>query len=232
MWESPIYQMKNCKNETIQIDVTSSCAPNLGPNKVIFDIVKYFKDHDVEKIIDFGAGVFRHTKPFVDAHFNVWAVEFEKQYETPMSLLKRQEIENNPNFYLLMFPDQFLRSKNKYDAAILAFVLPTMPKPNERKKLLEYLRDCLKSKSYIFWMSQYGKYSEVQKDENKVGDGWYLQPKRKFHSFYTEFKNKDIDDLMASIGYEMIKYLGTSGHDQFRLYAKGGLKWATITTKK
>ena len=108
---------------------------------------------------------------------------------------------------------------------MICFVIPTMPRPNERSRLLKFIRKKMKKKAYIFWMSQFGKYTDRLPPDQKVGDGWYLHTKRRFHSFYREYKNEEIDLLMEQIGFERIKVLGRSGHDQFRLYSRGGGTW-------
>ena len=37
-------------------------------------------------------------------------------------------------------------------------------------------------------MSQYGKYGDRLTEENSVGDGWYLNPKHKYKTFYTRIR--------------------------------------------
>ena len=97
-----------------------------------------------------------------------------------------------------------------------------MPRKEERRKLLFLLKNKMKKKSFIFWMSQRGKYNDILKDEIVVRDGWYLHPRRHYHSFYTEFETSEIDKMMKKIDFNIIKPLGKSGHDQFRLYSNGG----------
>ena len=83
----------------------------------------------------------------------------------------------------------------------------------------------MKVKSYVYWMSQYGKYGDRLSNENRVGDGWYFNPKHKHHSFYMEYKTAEIDDMFSKKSFDRIRVLGTSGHDQFRLYSRGGGTW-------
>jgi hypothetical protein len=222
VWESPVYKLKSAAGKYVQIDVTTSCAANLGPNKVIIPLIAFFKAKGVNSILDFGAGALRHTIPLLAAGFDVWAVEFERQFQSPACRAARALVQNHANFTSLIFPYDFLKCKEHFDAALLAFVLPTMPRKKERTKLLSVLKKKLKEPSYIFWMSQYGKYGDILTDENRVADGWYLHPKRRLHSFYTEFKNAEIDKMIKRIGFDRIRVLGTSGHDQFRLYSRGG----------
>jgi hypothetical protein len=129
--------------------------------------------------------------------------------------------EKYPNFTRLIFPKQFQSFRYQFDAALLCFVLQTMPRPKERSRLLALVESKLQDVAFIYWMSQYGKYDHFKRPDQAIGDGWYLYPKRKYHSFYTEFKNAEIDIMMEKIGFERIRVLGESGHDQFRLYTRG-----------
>lgn len=103
--------------------------------------------------------------------------------------------------------------------------MPTMPLPEERKALLGLIKKKLKKDSVIFWMSQYGKYGNSLKANNRVNDGWFLNPARSMHSFYTEFKNDEIDKMLDRINFKRILSPSNRGNDQFRLYSKGFIKW-------
>lgn len=225
MWESPLYKLKAKNGKYVFIDVTTSCAPGLPPNKAITQIADFLKRKQVDKILDFGTGSLRHTFPLLRKGFQVCAVEFKEQFKKPSCQKALRRAKRSANFSALIFPEEFIRNRRKFDAAIIAFVLPTMPKADERRKLLKLIKKKLKRRSYIFWMSQYGKYGDTLKESNKVKDGWYLNPNRKKHSFYTEFRNADIDEMLKKIGFERIRVLSERGNDQFRLYSRGGGTW-------
>jgi hypothetical protein len=225
MWETPIYKLPDNHRKIVNIDVTTSCAPGLEPNEVLEKVIKFFKRHNIETILDFGAGTLRHTFPLLRNGFKVCAVEFKEQFQRPQGKKALKRAQRSPNFSALVFPDQFIKDKRSFDAVILSFVVPTMPLPGERKALLRLIKKKLKRDSVIFWMSQYGKYGNILKDSNKVSDGWYLNPKRAMHSFYTEFKNDDIDNMLKAIKYRRILSPSKRGNDQFRLYSKGIIKW-------
>ncbi len=225
MWQNPIYRLKTNEGVYIFVDVTTSCCPGLGPNMVIWKIAEFFKSKGVVSILDFGAGALRHTFPLLDMGFQVCAVEFKEQFERKACRLALNKAKKSPDFSALIFPDEFIKSKHKFDAALLTFVITTMPRADERRKLLKFLKKRLKANSFIFWMSQYGKYEQIKRLENQVKDGWYLHPERKNHSFYTEFNNSKIDDMLNRIGYRRIHVFSQRGNDQFRLYSRGAGKW-------
>jgi len=233
MWKTPIYKLQAKNGEIISIDVTSSCAPGLKANKVIKDIVEFFKKNELETILDFGAGALRHTFPLLSRSLKVCAVEFEKQFERKSCKKALKRAKRSANFSALIFPNGFIEDKRKFDAAILSFVLPTMPIPLERDVLIRLISDKLKEKSIILWMSQFGKYDNVKKDSNQVNDGWYLNPSRTHKSFYTEFTNEKIDDMMKAINFIRIRSLSDRGTDQFRVFSRNGeIKWPKKTKKK
>jgi hypothetical protein len=225
MWEKPIYRLKAKNGRYVNIDVTTSCAPGLKPNEVFIKIIKFFKRKNIETILDFGAGSLRHTFPLLKSGFKVCAVEFKEQFQRPYCKKALRRAHRSANFSALIFPDQFIKDKRKFDAVILSFVMPTMPIPKERIALLKLLKKKLKRDSVIFWMSQYGKYGNALKETNMVGDGWYLNPTRTLHSFYTEFKNDEIDKVLKEIKHERILSPSKRGNDQFRLYSRGIIKW-------
>jgi hypothetical protein len=225
MWEKPIYRLKSKRGNFVDIDVTTSCAPGLKPNEVFDKIIKFFKRKNVETVLDFGAGSLRHTFPLLRNGFKVCAVEFKEQFQRPHCKKALRRAGRSANFSALVFPDQFIKDKRKFDAAILSFVVPTMPIPKERKALLKLIRKRLKRNSVIFWMSQFGKYGQALRGTNRVSDGWYLNPNRSMHSFYTEFKNDEIDRMLKGIKFNRILSPTKRGNDQFRLYSRGDIKW-------
>lgn len=219
MLEKPFYKLKNKNGKYIYIDITTSCASQLKANNALYKAIEIFKKKNVESILDFGAGCLRHVFPLLEKGFRVYAVEFKNQFEKANFKKKLESAQRSKNFSLLIFPNPFIYDTTKFDAVILAFVLQIMPQPKERKELLKIIKSKMNENGLILWMSQYGKYKHVQKEENKVKDGWYFNPKRKYRSFYTEFKNGQIDQFFERINFELYKKIpGNSGHDQFRIY--------------
>ncbi len=227
MWEIPVYKLKSDTGKKIEIDVTLSCSPGLGPSHVISEVAQFFTNNNVNKVLDFGAGNLRHTFPLLKLGFSVCAVEFEQQFSRSPDCRKALEKARRiGEFSELMFPNPFIANRRKFDAALLCFVLPTMPREKERKKLLDLIQKKLEDKSYIFWMSQFGKYESSKKKSNKVEDGWFWHPQWKRHPFYTEFTTEAIDKMLRRIDFHLIKrFQGNGGHDQFRLYSRGGGTW-------
>ena len=222
MWETPVYKLRTKKGKPIEVDVTLSCSAGLGPNDAIFKVAQFFKRKGVRTILDFGAGALRHTFPLLRHGFSVCAVEFEDQFRHDKCRKALARARKEGGFTELIFPKPFIIDRKKFDAALLCFVLPTMPRATERMTLLNLIQKKLTATSYIFWMSQFGKYESLKTKDNEVEDGWFFQPKWTRHTFYYESRNADIDAMLNRIGFDLIKPLGESGHDQFRLYSRGG----------
>ncbi len=225
LWNSPIYKLKAKSGKMITIDVTTSAAPSSPPNKLIKDeLIPLFKKRDVQRVLDFGGGALRHTLPLLKAGFEVCVVEFEEAFARDAAGRARAKAEKNANFSALVWPREFLKDRRKFDAALLSFVLQTMPIKSERNKVLKELAKKLRGDAYLFYMSRYGQDTKEDR-KHRVKDGFYRWPERTTHSFYAEFKTEDTHKWLAKCGFERIKSLGARGTDQAFLYTCGKGTW-------
>jgi hypothetical protein len=174
--------------------------------------------------LDFGAGALRHTVPLIRAGFQVCAVEFEEQFARPTCSVAREKAQKNGNFSSLIWPRQFQNDKRRFDAAMLCYVLQTMPIPRERELVLHYLRKKLRDDSYLLWMSRYGQMDDASRS-NTVVDGIYRWKERQHHSFYREFTAEETHELLETYKFRHVKSLGVRGTEQIFLYAKGAATW-------
>src|SRR5439155_27303182 len=95
---------------------------------------------NVERIIDFGAGSLRHTFPLLDAGFQVCAVEFQENFDRPVCAKALAEAKQHSNFSTLIYPNDFISDRRRFDAAFLCYVLQVMPIRTERDTVLKHLR--------------------------------------------------------------------------------------------
>jgi len=224
-WTKPYYELKGNDGEKVVIDVTSSVAPGLPPNKVIrAELIRLFKATKVRKVVDFGAGALRHVFPLLSAGFEVCAVEFEEQFCRPVCAENLKDAEKHPNFSKLIWPKDFINDNRKFDAALLCYVLQTMPIPSERELVLRLLKKKLNDDSYLFFMSRYNQLDKLPR-KRKVSDGYYMWPDREYHSFYTEFKTEKVHEMIERHKFRHIRSLSERGTDQVHLYAKGKAIW-------
>jgi hypothetical protein len=126
-----------------------------------------------------------------------------------------------PKFRNLIFPDDFVKSKEKFDIVLLVNVLNVMPVPSERLLVLQYCYEKLRKDGYLLWYTQYGDFSQNKRctSENVLGDGYYIGGQRKFKSFYREFSAHEIDEMLTTSGFILEKSFAVS-HNQARLFRK------------
>lgn len=225
LWESPIYRFKSFLQKEIYVDVTTSVAPGLPPNKLIKEVlIPFFEKKKVYRILDFGAGALRHCFPLLDAGFQVCAVEFEEGFSRPSCKNALAEAKKDPNFTALIWPKDFIKDRHKFDAALLFYVLQTMPVEKERQQVLSYIYNKLKGDSYLIYASRYNQITEEDL-HHKVTDGYYKWPARTYHSFYREFTTEDTHAMIQRHGFIRKRSLGERGNDQIHLYVKGSATW-------
>jgi SAM-dependent methyltransferase len=225
LWNSPLYKLTTPDRRSIVVDVTSSVSAGLPPNEILREsVIPLFRAGRVQRVVDFGAGSLRHAFPLLKAGFQVCAVEFEEQFVRETCAKARKRAERNHNFSTLIWPKDFKDDNRKFDAALLCYVLQTMPCPEERKVALKLLFKKLKDDSYLLWMSRYGQLQNVPSCQ-KVSDGYYQRPERDHKSFVREFTTEETHEMMESFGFRRLRSLGKRGTDQIFLYGKGSATW-------
>ena len=224
IWQKPLYELTAKNGKKIIVDVTSSVSPGLPPNKVITSLIDFLKQKGVETIIDFGAGALRHVFPLLEADFQVCAVEFDENFAKPVCAKALADAGKHPNFCTLMYPKDFIRDDRKFDAALLCYVLQTMPIPQEREQVLKHLYKKLQEDAYLLYMSRFNQL-EGTSNAHRVSDGFYKWPDREHHSFYREFTTEETHNMMKNIRFKRVRSLSERGTDQIFLYAKGGATW-------
>lgn len=225
-WEKPVYKFRNWAGEEIVIDVTTSVSPGLPPNHVLIDkVIPFLRENNVDKILDFGAGSLRHSIPLVKAGFTVGAVDFQEGYSRRVCKTALAALCKNDRFCLMEWPHIYCGNpeifRGKFDAALLIYVLQTMPKPKERKKVLDFIFRKLRNKDvYIFYCSRFNQLNENHA-RYRVSDGYYMYPKRASHSFYREFSTNETHKFMKKYDFYRIHSFSERGTDQMFIYYRG-----------
>src|SRR5271156_6352756 len=157
MWNSCFYKLKDARGKDVVIEVTSSVQPGIPHNNAINEFISQLTEKKLTKVVDFGAGALRHSFPLLRSGFQVCAVEFEEQFKRPECARALNRAQKDSNFSSLIWPGQFERDRRRFDAALLCYVLQTMPVPKERKNVLRFLKKKLSDDGYLLWMSRYGQ---------------------------------------------------------------------------
>lgn len=225
-WKTPIYSLRAGSGKIVTIDVTTSVSASLPPSQVLSsDAIPFFKKRGVSRIVDFGAGALRHTFPLLEAGFEVCAVEFEAGFRRPTCAAALERAKEYATFSSMIWPHDFFSNRQKFDAALLCYVLQTMPIPEERQLVLKTLYKKLESDSYLLYMSRFNQLTPGIKKAQAVSDGYFMWPKRAQHSFYREFATQETHDLFERYRLRRIRSLSQRGTDQMFLYAKGSAEW-------
>ena len=226
IWKTPLYRIKESSRKEVIIDVTTSISSGLPPKSTIFEVIPFLRSLGVESICDFGAGALRHAMPLLDEGFQVYAVEFEETYRRPVSQEKLTRAISYGNFKNLILPKSFRGLSGAFDAALLCYVLQIMPLEEERELVLSLLRKKLKRYGVILYMSRFGQLERMN-TEYRCSDGYYLQPKRRYHSFYREFTTEETNKLFNKYGFKRVRGapLRKRGTDQVFMYSKTELSW-------
>ncbi len=225
-WTKPYYELTAASGDKVTVDVTSSASAGLEPSgTVVHKLIPFLGARGVNRVLDFGAGALRHTFPLLDAGFQVCAVEFQEGFTRPVARQALARAEHHHNFSALVWPNQFIADKRKFDAAILAFVIQIMPIPKERKAVIKHIYKKLDKDAYLFYAARYGQVSDSDRN-HKVGDGFYRWPRREAHSFYREFTTEQTHEMFERQGYSRIRSLSERGTQQMFVYSKGKATWA------
>jgi 2-polyprenyl-3-methyl-5-hydroxy-6-metoxy-1,4-benzoquinol methylase len=222
-WVSPFYEV-DFRGQKVIIDVTGSVSASLPAKRIILDLIPDFKKKDVRTILDFGAGVLRHSVPLVNEGFEVYAVEFEDQFKKPSFQKAYSSIHLNKNFKPLIFPKDFLKNSERFDLVLLCFVLQIMPLENERKRVLDLIVKKMQPNSYLLYMSQFLQITEEMAG-NAIFDGCLKNLKHSKKTFYTEFSSTETLRMFESRKLTKKAVYSHKGQEQVFLFTKGEAQW-------
>lgn len=233
LWTTPVYRFRIPKNNDYEsdelkeviIDVTGSAPPFTDVKdtmKGVFEKLLSEEGKNVIDILDFGAAKLRNTLYFLEKGKNVCAVEFEKLSMTSSDAKELLEkCKNKRNFQNLVFPNQFISHRGKYDLVLLINVLPVMPVFTERLLVLQLLYEKVKDGKYVLWYAQKeGLYKDIREaGKNNIGDGIWMGTNKRFKTFYKYHVVEDVDEMMSLAGFKFLKKFSAPGND-VRLYQK------------
>jgi hypothetical protein len=217
-FQSPFYNVTTQGGSKLTIDVTNSISAGLDPNSgLVGHLIPWMKERGFSRVLDFGAGALRHTIPLLKKGIEVVSVEYERAYQRPKAAEARADAAKLDGFTALLWPHDFLKSKHRFDVALLLYVLQVVPIKADRKKILEAIGQRFDGNGpkRLYYASRYGDTTGL-KDEMKYNDGWVKGIGEKDRSFYTEWNAHSTNELFQSHGYERVG--GYSGASQGFIY--------------
>jgi hypothetical protein len=224
-FKSSMYSAALASGEKVNIDVTNSISAGLDPNAgLVTHLSKWMKERELETILDFGAGALRHAVPLLRAGFNVIAVEYEIAYSRPRAAEARKTAQRFSGFTQLVWPADFVRSKLKYDVAILAFVLQVVPVKVERKVIIDEIakRFDPSGPRRLYYASRYGDGPKLP-EENRYNDGWIKGRGQHDRTFYTEWSGPDTHAFFKKSKFEKVASYGGASQPYIYDYKPGAL---------
>jgi hypothetical protein len=224
-YRSPLYKLRASSGKEVVVDVTSSISPGLPPHGCLQEkVIPWLKARNARTVVDFGAGALRHTFPLLKAGFEVCVVEFEEAFSRPVCAEMRAKASRKGNFSALVWPRDFRKTKRRFDAALLCYVLQVMPIADERKDVIKEVAKHLSDDGYLLYMSRVAQLTPHDA-RHKVEDGVYRWPERDTHSFYREFTPEETQRLFEPYGFTRIRSLSTRGTEQIYFYTVGKGSW-------
>ena len=203
-FESPFFNGTDSSGKQFKVDVTSSIAPSLSSNTGLVDsVISWMKEHNCRRILDFGAGALRHSLPLLRAGFEVTAVEYENAFKRPVASKKRAAAQRFAHFEDLVWPHDFLKSREKYDVVILVFVLQTVPEKKERDTILKEIAKRLDRNGprRLYYASRFGDRTETD-TRHRYKDGFIRKLDNEYQTFYTEWAPSETEKFMKKRGFE------------------------------
>ena len=204
LFESPLFRGTDSSGKKFTVDVTSSIAPSLPSNAgLIQSVTDWMKEHHCTRVLDFGAGALRHTIPLLRAGFEVTAVEYENAFKRPVAAKKRTMAKRFAHFEDLVWPHDFVRSREKYDVVLLVFVLQTVPEKKERDAILSEIAKKLDRNGprRLYYASRIGDTSNSDK-LHLYKDGFVRKLENKYQTFYTEWTSSETESLFKKWKFE------------------------------
>lgn len=227
VWEKPLYPFRirngldyeeRCTFKEIYIDVTDSApsfeSPKESLSRVFGEILQEFGNKKLT-VLDFGAGKLRNSIFFLQEGHTVHAVEFESLRNSEQAKRLMGQVDNySKNFKQFLFPDEFLKTKEKFDLILLVNVLTIMPVPAERWLVLLHCHERLKKDGSILYYAQFGDRDSRSRctEENIISDGWYVGIKKRFKTFFREYKDQELKDIFLACGLDHHKTMQVPGN--------------------
>jgi len=151
------------------------------------------------------------------AGFEVTAVEYENAFKRPVAAKNCTAAKRFRHFNDLVWPHDFLRSKEKYDLVLLVFVLQTIPEKKERDAILQEIAKKLDRRGprRMYYASRFGDKLDSDKP-HAFKDGWIRKLDQKHQTFYTEWTPGETEKFMEKRRFERIG--GYSGASQSYIF--------------
>ena len=162
------------------------------PSKKYKMVERFFKKHNVKRVLDLGCGAGRHTYLLAKAGFEVYGLDIsDKALRINKSILKKMGLKAKLIKWDIL---DDLPYENEFFDAVFASRVMYQFKKAQIKKIIEEVARVLKRKGYLFWEGPTYKTTKEMFYGEKlklVEPGTWLSIGGPFHGqFYHRFKDK------------------------------------------
>lgn len=170
------------------------------PNRMMREnILPFFKEHNVEKVLDYGCGRFLRDSLFLAENgFTVDAVDLEEQVRNI-----------NPEKSKLINSLSTEIQGNNYDASLLNFVIQVLPTEKQRQEVLEKVYNAIKEGGFFVLslrtQKDIGRYAKQR--GIKFMDGYVLKGSK---TFVRAYNMKQVKEILESLNLDIIEIYRSS----------------------
>jgi len=193
-------------DKPIIISLTRSAPIQIIPFPKIQELCDHWKTKGYTNIIDIGCGRLRNSL-FLINHFKLWICDFPTLLESTATQKRYNKLKKHPNFLGLVHPSDLSKKNLQAHAAILAFVLNTLPEKHLRERLIKNATKNTIPPHEIFITVPNGEhyYKQRMQKKNQLNDGFIFDAGAGNHTFYREYSAREIDGFMHQLGFNVDK---------------------------
>lgn len=176
-------------------------ARKTKPNKIMREeIVPFFKQKNVESVLDFGCGPFLRDSLYLARRgFVVCAVDLPEQ-------IKRVDVERALSEGLNSVSSKI--PLKQYDAAMLNFVIQVIEEPKKRIDLLKMVCEPVRQEGYLVLSAR--RKEEVERTKKPswkpLNDGYVTMQ----NTFVRGYEQRELEEVLLSLEMKPIKTYKTS----------------------
>jgi hypothetical protein len=191
------------KGETIVVNLMRSAPNQIRAFPGIGELCKHWEEKGYREVIDVGCGRLRNSLVLV-RHFALWICDFAEQLRNPSVSNRLAELAASPNFRGTVEAEELENRRLEADAAVLAFVLHTLPEERLRVQLISNAVKNTRPPHEVFIAVPNGEYYYRQRmgDHNRLNDG-FVFGMGKDKTFYREYSSTQIDRFMGALGFRV-----------------------------
>lgn len=191
------------REQRVTIDLIRSAPNQIKPFPRIEELCLLWEEKGHREVIDVGCGCLRNSLVLAN-HFSLWVCDFPEQLSRPTASRRLAELMTNPNFKGVIEAERLRDGNVEADAAVLAFVLHTLPEEQLRAELVRNTARNVRAPHEVFVAVPNGEYYYRQRmhEHNRFNDG-HLFTIGQHRTFYREYSAKQIDAFMKGLGFEV-----------------------------